>query len=104
MEAHAGPGWAGDLRLFALGANARALSWYWRLGFVTANLWVDYPDCAGDRKALVYVMMRRAVGAAPVSRFFGEEMVGRRLRMLPAGPARVDVALTSETPTELVTG
>lgn len=73
---------ADSLELVVLEQNVRALRWYHRLGFRVCGLCVK-PLIQGERQMVAYIhMMWCREGGKPPRRFFDDELVGERLRLV----------------------
>lgn len=75
---------ASDVRLVAVEQNQGALQWYWQLGFLAVQVHVDQVgDCVHN--PICYVTLQHCTGAPtlPWDRFFGQELCGERLAVLP---------------------
>lgn len=76
-----------DLRIIAVELNARAIEWYRRLGFVCVELYkatAPAPATKNSRNCpLVYLRMQRAPSTPPWHRFFGGELIGEKVAVLP---------------------
>jgi len=90
------PAAAADLRLSVVDANTRSISWYFKLGFrIVEVLPAKLATLKLGHVPVVFLTMqrRRHEPASPWHRFFGREVCGERLVLLPDGSPVVFLSL-----------